>query len=93
MYHGKADVFQEDLDTFLLKAEELQLKGLTGGAEEKNKEEQKVTDNTMPKIITTKKTEVVTEYLEYENKEELNKYNSHDSTETNTAIMKMSPAS
>ena len=41
MYHGKADVFQEDLDTFLLKAEELQLKGLTGGVEENKKGELK----------------------------------------------------
>ena len=32
MYHGEADVFQEDLDRFLSIAEEFQLKGLTSGS-------------------------------------------------------------
>ena len=31
MYNGVADVYQDDLDLFLAKADELQLKGLTGG--------------------------------------------------------------
>ena len=46
----------------------------------------------MARIMTTKKTEVVTEYLDYKNREELNNDNIHYSTETNTVIMKMSPA-
>jgi hypothetical protein len=33
MYHGVADIYQENLDGFLALAEELQLKGLTGGTE------------------------------------------------------------
>ena len=33
LYHGEANVFQENLDSFLALAEELRLKGLTGGAE------------------------------------------------------------
>ena len=39
MYHGEAGIYQDDLDLFLAKAEELQLKGLTGGGEEQGKEE------------------------------------------------------
>ena len=35
MYHGEADVFQEDLDMFLSIAEEFQLKGLTSGTNTK----------------------------------------------------------
>ena len=33
LYYGEANVFQENLDSFLALAEELRLKGLTGGAE------------------------------------------------------------
>ena len=33
LYLGEANVFQENLDSFLALAEELRLKGLTGGAE------------------------------------------------------------
>ena len=33
LYHGEANVFQENLETFLAVAEEFRLKGLTGGAE------------------------------------------------------------
>ena len=35
LYHGETKVFQENLDSFLALAEELKLKGLTGGAEVK----------------------------------------------------------
>ena len=35
IYHGEANIYQEDLDAFLALAEELQLKGLTGSNEEK----------------------------------------------------------
>ena len=34
-YHGEANVFQENLDSFLAIAEELQLKGLMGKTDEK----------------------------------------------------------
>ena len=33
LYHGEANVFQENLDSFLAVAEDLRLKGLTGPAE------------------------------------------------------------
>ena len=39
VYHGVADIYQDDLDLFLAKAAELQLKGLTGVKEEPGKEE------------------------------------------------------
>ena len=32
LYHGEVNVFQENLDSFLALAEELRLKGLSGGA-------------------------------------------------------------
>ena len=34
MYNGVADIYQDDLETFLTMAEELQLKGLKGGLDE-----------------------------------------------------------
>ena len=49
MYHGKADIYQEDLDAFLALAEELQLKGLTGGGEEQQQKEIHVTPKEMDK--------------------------------------------
>lgn len=39
IYQGVADIYQEDLEDFLAIAEELQLKGLTGGTEEKKDED------------------------------------------------------
>ena len=38
IYHGEANVYQEDLNDFLALAEELQLKGLTGSKEEQIEE-------------------------------------------------------
>ena len=40
LYLGEANIFQEDLDSFLAQAEELQLKGLEGNSEEKVLEHQ-----------------------------------------------------
>ena len=45
IYHGEANIYQEDLDDFLALAEELQLKGLTGA----NKN-QPIKQNTLPDI-------------------------------------------
>ena len=39
-YHGEANVFQENLDSFLVLAEELQLKGLRGNQTEKEASEE-----------------------------------------------------
>ena len=67
MYHGKADIYQEDLDAFLALADELQLKGLTGGGEE---QEQKET-LTRPKEMY-KKQQLVQELYKQPLKSELN---------------------
>ena len=39
IYHGVADIYQDDLDHFLALAEELQLKGLTGRSEQTKKQD------------------------------------------------------
>ena len=41
IYHGEANIYQEDLDAFLALAEELQLKGLTGSNKSKSDEDNK----------------------------------------------------
>ena len=65
IYLGEANIYQEDLDGFLVLAEELQLKGLTGSAEEDLMDEkteiyqqmakpkliQKTVQNAEPKLI------------------------------------------
>ena len=45
LYRGEANVFQENLDSFLAIAEELQLKGLMGRAEEKEESQSYQTYN------------------------------------------------
>jgi len=42
LYHGEANVYQENLEAFLAVAKELQLKGLMGSDIEKEKEEEKI---------------------------------------------------
>ena len=44
-YHGEANVFQENLDSFLAIAEELQLKGLMGARIDEKLEEKKLDKN------------------------------------------------
>ena len=57
MYHGVAELYQENLDGFLAVAEEFQLRGLTGDKrkdnEHKNKVEKKPTLSLMMKIKPT----------------------------------------
>ena len=51
LYHGEASIYQENLDTFLSMAEELKLKGLTGGTEEiLQKEDPKKSPENIPII-------------------------------------------
>ena len=88
MYHGMADVYQDNLDDFLAKAEELQLQGLTGGEKEKNKEEKEVTNHFKPKMKTANKTEIATEYPKNEFEEVLS-----DSTQTTSVLMVTSQTS
>ena len=42
LYRGEANVFQEDLDSFLAIAEELQLRGLMGNTNQKVEDEEKI---------------------------------------------------
>ena len=53
MYHGVADVYQENLDNFLAVAEELQLKGLTAGAETEDESKEEIKN-----VPITMKTEI-----------------------------------
>ena len=75
IYHGEANIYQEDLDGFLLLAEELQLKGLAGsqGAEDiKYETEQNTTQLSTPKVLmrenTSQKhnTNLISNYAKYE---------------------------
>jgi len=50
LYFGEANIYQENLDSFLAVAEELQLKGLMGSGAEREKEDNKP----QPKKETTK---------------------------------------
>ena len=54
IYHGEANVYQEDLDNFLALADELQLKGLTGTQSQKTEESNHLPEVQKPlkKIIT-----------------------------------------
>ena len=57
LYYGEANVLQENLDSFLAIAEELQLKGLMGQSEDLGKENQEIlpTRGPMnPTRVTTK---------------------------------------
>ena len=88
MYHGVADIYQDNLDDFLTKAEEIQLKGLTGGTEENNRPEKEERYKPIPKIITTNEIEPVTKYPKNEFEEEID-----DSNQTTTVMILTTPSS
>ena len=52
LYHGEANVFQENLDSFLALAEELRLKGLTGVAEAKKEPVKEISYSTRVPLKT-----------------------------------------
>ena len=57
LYRGEANVFQENLDSFLTIAEDLQLKGLTGKTDEKGQDfeaDEKYLPSTLSTSMTTK---------------------------------------
>ena len=58
MYHGVAEIQQENLDDFLAVAEELQLKGLTGRAEEKEECTEETMTNSAQEVMRHKIKEV-----------------------------------
>ena len=85
LYRGETNVFQENLDSFLAIAEELQLKGLTGKMDEK-------VDNTIgdekPEILTSKaisKPAPRKSYRTFDNKQS-SSVQIHHGTETNQMV-------
>ena len=58
VYHGEASVDQEDLENFLELAEELQLKGLTGGDTERDVKENLDFDDCTKSYKSTNETEI-----------------------------------
>ena len=57
LYYGKADIYQENLDTFLNIAEEFQLKGLNG-SEDGGNPQKKTFNPTIPKTGTHRNNDV-----------------------------------
>jgi len=51
LYFGEANVYQENLDSFLAVAEELQWKGLMGSGADSEEEAEKTRNKTQPKLI------------------------------------------
>ena len=85
MYHGVADIYQDDLDLFLAKAEELKLKGLTGGEEDKQKhvKQESGKNHKEPRYqIADTKTKLISGIYE----EELYIDDKYDSNSTTTVI-------
>ena len=82
LYCGEANVYQENLDSFLAIAEELKLKGLTGQTSNDVMEEQEVFENPKPihktkepfKISTTTNSDVQTEKPKYDSSWKKAKY-------------------
>ena len=50
LYNGEANVFQENLDSFLALAEELKLKGLTGNTDQREEPRMETVQNTRTKL-------------------------------------------
>ena len=53
LYHGEANVFQENLDSFLAVAEELQLKGLMGKPDKTIQDDEEYLPSTFPPAMNT----------------------------------------
>ena len=66
VYYGVADVYQENLEGFLALAEELQLKGLTGGTEEKQEQKKEVRKESIQNKAQLKLSETYDSYTNNE---------------------------
>ena len=68
LYHGEANLFQDDLDSFLAIAEELQLKGLIGTSEERfgysNRDEKYFPEQSVPDIKNEIANQVVSQKIQ-----------------------------
>ena len=67
LYIGEANIFQDNLDSFLVIAEELKLKGLTGNVEDKIEEQTSPNVPQEGKVLKTEKnsSHTLTEYSDY----------------------------
>ena len=70
LYQGEAKIFQEDLDSFLLLAEELQLKGLTGNDETHDMPQKQTNSNSSHERAPPFKSKVKEEIWELFSQEE-----------------------
>ena len=86
MYHGVAEIHQEHLDGFLAVAEELQLKGLTGGEEQKEDNSEETQTNSAQKAKKPKPTDISKNFLEPEHKPEVY-YDQEYASNTSTTLM------
>lgn len=58
LYHGEVDIFQEDIDEFLMIAEELEVRGLTRGSSVDGDEKYIVTNQPSPKSPPVSKSDL-----------------------------------
>ena len=58
LYRGEANVFQENLDSFLAFAEDLQLRGLMGNPDEKVEDRDAGEEHLLPKLLPTSNTQI-----------------------------------
>ena len=58
LYCGEANVFQENLDSFLAFAEDLQLRGLMGKPDEKVEDRDAGEEHLLPKLLPTSNTQI-----------------------------------
>ena len=77
LYRGEANLFQDDLDSFLAIAEELQLKGLIGTSEERfgysNRDEKYFPEQSVPDIKNEIANQVISHTIQNHAKPEENK--------------------
>ena len=59
IYHGVANIYQDKLNLFLGKAEELQIKGLTGDERRRNEKGTEVENDKLPNIKTENESDLV----------------------------------
>ena len=83
LYYGKADIYQENLDTFLNIAEEFQLKGLNGsedgeGGEDGGNPQKKTYNPTIPRTGTDRNNDVFETAISSQNNSFISKTNSED---------------
>ena len=83
LYYGKADIYQENLDTFLNIAEEFQLKGINGsedgeGGEDGGNPQKKTYNPTIPRTGTHRNNDVFETAISSQNNSFISKTNSED---------------